>query len=69
MEGHRWFDLCRWGIVGDTMNAYRAKYMDEDSGTSYEGVYMREFVKGKHELFPIPYEEVRLSGLTQNPGY
>lgn len=69
MEGHRWFDLCRWGIVGDTMNAYRAKYMDENSGTSYEGTYMREFVKGKHELFPIPYEEVRLSGLTQNPGY
>lgn len=69
MEGHRWLDLCRWGIVGDTMNAYRTKYMDENSGTSYEGIYIREFVKGKHELFPIPYEEVRLSGLTQNPGY
>lgn len=63
MEGHRWFDLCRWGIVGDTMNAYRTKY------AGAEGADMREFVKGKHELFPIPWEEVRLSGLTQNAGY
>lgn len=63
MEGHRWFDLCRWGIVGDTMNAYRTKYAGAD------GADMREFVKGKHELFPIPWEETRLSGLTQNPGY
>ncbi|HXB92927.1 MAG TPA: RagB/SusD family nutrient uptake outer membrane protein [Puia sp.] len=27
------------------------------------------FVKGKHELFPIPDQEVKISGLTQNPGY
>lgn len=63
MEGHRWFDLCRWGIAGDTMNAYRQKYIGAD------GADMREFVKGKHELFPIPWEEVRLSGLSQNAGY
>lgn len=27
------------------------------------------FVTGKHELFPIPQEEIIISGLVQNPGY
>lgn len=63
MEGHRWFDLCRWGIAGETMNAYKAKY------SSAEGAEMADFVVGKHELMPIPSEEVRLGDLEQNNGY
>lgn len=63
MEGHRWFDLCRWGIAGKTMNAYKAKY------SANEGAEMADFVEGKHELMPIPSEEVRLGGLEQNNGY
>ncbi|MBQ8335585.1 MAG: RagB/SusD family nutrient uptake outer membrane protein [Tidjanibacter sp.] len=63
MEGHRWFDLCRWGIAGATMNAYKAKY------SAAEGAEMADFVVGKHELMPIPSEEVRLGDLTQNNGY
>ena len=27
------------------------------------------FVAGKHEVFPIPQDEVNISGLAQNPGY
>lgn len=27
------------------------------------------FVTGKHELFPVPQQEIDISGLTQNPGY
>jgi len=27
------------------------------------------FKTGKHELFPIPQEEINVSGITQNPGY
>jgi hypothetical protein len=27
------------------------------------------FRSGKHELFPIPQEEISISGITQNPGY
>jgi hypothetical protein len=27
------------------------------------------FVAGKHEVFPIPQQEVTVSGLTQNQGY
>jgi len=63
MEGHRWFDLCRWGIVGETMNAYMAAESEEARAQ------MGTFIAGKHELMPIPSEEVRLGGLTQNPGY
>ncbi len=67
MEGHRWFDLCRWGI------AY--KVMDKDSGTYGKNETaaarneMASFVEGKHELFPIPAEEINLNPMSQNPGY
>lgn len=63
MEGHRWFDLCRWGIAKETMDAYIARETDEakaEFGT---------FQKGKHELFPIPVKEIDISGIEQNPGY
>lgn len=63
MEGHRWFDLCRWGIAKETMDAYKA------TETEAVRAEMAEFIKGKHELMPIPAEEVRLGGLTQNNGY
>lgn len=62
MEGHRWFDLCRWGIAKDVMNAYRAGESDEVKAE------MSEFRDG-YELLPIPYEEIRLGGLEQNPAY
>lgn len=62
MEGHRWFDLCRWGIAKETMNAYRAGESDEVKAE------MSEFRDGM-ELLPIPYEEIRLGGLEQNPAY
>ena len=53
MEGHRWFDLCRWGIAVETMNEY---YRTESELRSYlrgaslspENVYM-----------PTPIDEVR----------
>ncbi len=70
MEGHRRFDLVRWGIAGPTLNAY---YAVEGSKRSYlNGV---TFVPGKHEYFPIPIQEIlnsQVNGeftLTQNPGY
>ena len=70
MEGHRRFDLVRWGIADQTLNAY---YLVEGTKRSYlNGVL---FVKGKHEYFPIPIQEILNSQkngqatLTQNPGY
>ncbi len=63
MESHRWYDLCRWGIAKEVMDAYKS------TETSEAQSQMEEFVAGKHELLPIPVEEVRLGGLTQNFGY
>ncbi|NDV80018.1 RagB/SusD family nutrient uptake outer membrane protein [Dysgonomonas sp. 511] len=63
MEGHRWFDLCRWGTVKKVMDAYKANETEEARK------HMADFIEGKHELFPIPAEEVNLGSLTQNNGY
>ena len=64
MEGHRWFDLCRWGVAKETMDAYKATESAEAQS------HMAEFIKGKHELFPIPMEEIDLNPvMDQNPGY
>ncbi|QHT67574.1 RagB/SusD family nutrient uptake outer membrane protein [Rhodocytophaga rosea] len=70
MEGHRRFDLVRWGIAAETLNAY---YAVEGNKRPYlKGV---QFVKGKHEYFPIPLQEILNSTvngqptLVQNPQY
>ena len=70
MEGHRRFDLVRWGIAAETLNAY---YAVEGNKRAYlKGV---TFVKGKHEYFPLPIQEIlnsQVGGvptLKQNPGY
>lgn len=67
MEGHRWFDLVRWGIA--------AKVMDRDNGsygkneTAEARAEMANFIEGKCELFPLPAEEINLNPMEQNPGY
>lgn len=45
------------------MDAYKANETPEARAE------MADFIEGKHELFPIPQEEVNLGGLEQNPGY
>jgi hypothetical protein len=59
MEGHRWFDITRWGEAKEIMDAY--KQTENASAT----LHMAEFIKGKHELFPIPEQEVNLGSLGQ----
>lgn len=67
MEGHRWFDLVRWGIAADVMDKDNGSYgAGEDQIVRDE---MASFVRGKHELFPIPSEELALNPMEQNPGY
>lgn len=55
MEHERFFDLVRWGIAEEVLH---------DAGKT-------NFVAGKHELMPIPQDEIDRSNgvLTQNPGY
>ncbi|GAB3643111.1 RagB/SusD family nutrient uptake outer membrane protein [Spirosoma arcticum] len=70
MEGHRFFDLVRWGIAGDYVNGYLA--VESKKRPYLNGA---TFVKGKHEYFPLPVDEINnsfLDGkatLKQNPGY
>jgi hypothetical protein len=70
MEGHRYFDLVRWGIADVTLNAYYAK--EKEKRAYFNGV---SFIKGRHEYYPIPLQEIlnsKLAGketLKQNPGY
>lgn len=67
MEGHRWFDLVRWGIAYDVLDKDNGSYgRNEDEIVRAE---MASFVKGKNELFPIPAEEIALNPMEQNPGY
>jgi hypothetical protein len=66
MEGHRFYDLLRWGIVVSTMNDYFS--------TEFENVQYLEgatFQADKHEYLPIPQGEIDLAPelYTQNLGY
>lgn len=67
MEGHRWFDLCRWGIAYEVMDKDNGSYGKNE--TPEARAEMASFIKGKHELFPIPSQEINLNPMDQNPGY
>ena len=67
-EGHRFFDLVRWGIAAETMNAY-LQYEAKILVTKFGGA---SFTAGKNEYYPIPQDQIDIQGsdvLTQNPGY
>lgn len=68
MEGHRFFDLVRWGTADAELNAYIA-YDGPKIPSHFIGV---QFNVGKDELLPIPQHQIDLQTaavLTQNPGY
>ena len=66
-EGHRFFDLVRWGVAATTLNAYLAYERTKVSASPFLGA---SFEAGKAEYMPIPQVEMDiLEGLTQNPGY
>jgi hypothetical protein len=68
-EGHRFFDLVRWGIAAETLNAYLDK---EKLKRTYKQT--ASFTKNKNEYFPLPSTIIEVAAkngsvLTQNPGY
>ena len=66
-EGHRFFDLVRWGVAATTLNAYLAYERSKVSASPFVGA---SFEAGKAEYMPIPQVEMDiLKGLTQNAGY
>lgn len=66
LEGHRFFDLVRWGIASEEVNAY---LNIEKTKRAYlaDGVFM----KNKNEYLPIPQQQIILSNYSykQNYGY
>jgi hypothetical protein len=67
-EGHRFFDLVRWGVAAEELNAYLA-YESTLLVTKFGGA---SFKAGKSEFYPIPQTQIDIQGtdiLTQNPGY
>ena len=66
MEGHRFFDLTRWGEAETVINTYVAN--EERTIAGMENVNTFE---AKHYRLPIPINAIDLSGgiLSQNPGF
>lgn len=66
MEGHRSFDLRRWGVAETVM----AKYISAESETIIPFAKGQTFQQ-KHTLFPIPLSAIDGSGgvIKQNPGF
>ena len=66
LEGHRFFNLVRWGNVSEVMQDYYAGEVDDSD-------YLQNatFQSSKHEYMPIPQAQIDISeGLyEQNPGY
>ena len=65
-EGHRFFDLVRWGVAAEVMNNY---FEAEKQLRSH--LTNAAFVKGKNEYQPIPQVQMDLSqgNMVQNPNY
>lgn len=66
MEGHRMFDLVRWGNAAQVINQY---YQEEKDNVAYLNDAF--FESGKHEYLPVPQSEIDLapSIYSQNPSY
>jgi starch-binding outer membrane protein, SusD/RagB family len=70
MEGHRFFDLQRWGVSAEVLNNYLA--VEKNKRVYLSG---KSFTKNKNEYFPIPLEAIdrSLKGgqptLIQDPNY
>ncbi|WP_339877148.1 RagB/SusD family nutrient uptake outer membrane protein [uncultured Algoriphagus sp.] len=67
MEGHRFYDLVRWGTASEELNAYLsfdgARLLNALGGATYTD---------KHSILPIPQNQIDLVGpdkLIQNPGF
>ena len=65
-EGYHFFDLVRWGVASQTMNAY---FTLEKTRVSH--LSDARFTLGRDEYFPIPLNQINFSGgiYKQNNGW
>ena len=68
-EGHRMYDLRRWGILATTMNAYFAANNARDDADASKRRYLSAAftVEAKHQAFPLPGQQVDLSEVDGTP--
>ncbi|RYD88743.1 MAG: RagB/SusD family nutrient uptake outer membrane protein, partial [Sphingobacteriales bacterium] len=66
LEGERFFDLIRWGVADQEINAFFEK--EKPNRSIYQGAH---FTKGRDEYLPIPQNQIFFSEgkYVQNPGY
>ncbi|MBN8578239.1 MAG: RagB/SusD family nutrient uptake outer membrane protein [Cytophagales bacterium] len=67
-EGHRFYDLVRWGVASTVIPAY-INYEKAKLPGAFNGAV---FNAGKDDLLPIPQAQIDISGptvITQNPGF
>lgn len=69
MEGHRFYDLVRWGVAAQVLNTYVSK---EKVKRTYQT--SATFTAGKNEYYPISNRVIEIANkggniLEQNPGY
>lgn len=70
-EGQRKYDLIRWNVLGDALTLFGENIAPKLKKANIYPAYLN-FTKGKHELFPIPLDEIQLNKKlegVQNPGY
>lgn len=65
LEGHRWYDLVRWGIASEELNSYvmyESKYLSKYKGSTYNDNWV---------TLPIPLNEIqKMDGiLVQNENW
>ena len=72
-EGHRFFDLVRWGTAKAELDAYLQYESSQGLTTKFGGA---SFTSGKSEYYAIPQQQIDIvnggdAGVvyTQNPGY
>ena len=73
MENGRYFDLRRWGIASEVLNAFFETEKNVEYGGQTYAQYYKDahYTPGKNEYFPLPYIQLYyVPGLyTQNKGY
>ncbi|HZY77975.1 MAG TPA: RagB/SusD family nutrient uptake outer membrane protein [Cyclobacteriaceae bacterium] len=71
-EGHRFFDLVRWGIAKDEINKYLAYESKKLPGALGDAGDKKGYISPEDDYLPIPQAQIDLVGkdvLKQNPGY